>query len=174
MVATDLARRFYKRIAALMGGVLATGGASAVTLPDDRAELMFHSYNGGGVNANGPALLVRKSIADKVSLTGSYYVDSVSNASIDVITTASPFKEKRTAFDFALDYVYRDSMITLTLGSSDEPDYKVNAFGADVSNEVFGGMTTLTLGFTRSADKVGQKIEKAGETIQDAAKGGQK
>jgi hypothetical protein len=150
-------KRLHKRIAALMGGVLATGGASAVTLPDDRAELMFHSYNGGGVNANGPALLVRKSIADKVSLTGSYYVDSVSNASIDVITTASPFKEKRTAYDFALDYVYRDSLITLTLGSSSEPDYKVNSFGADISNEVFGGMTTLTLGFTRTADKVGQK-----------------
>jgi hypothetical protein len=149
--------RIYRRMATLLSGLIATGGASAVTLPEDNAELMFHSYNGGGVNANGPALLVRKSIADKVSLSGSYYVDSVSNASIDVITTASPFKEKRSAYDFALDYVYRDSLITLTLGSSSEPDYKVNSFGADVSQEVFGAMTTINLGFTRSADKVGQK-----------------
>ena len=56
---------------------------------------MAHIYNGGGVTAYGPALLVRKSIADKVSLTGTYYVDTVSNASIDVVTTASPYKETR-------------------------------------------------------------------------------
>ena len=52
-------------------------------------------FNGGGVAASGPALLVRKSIADTVSLTGTLYVDMVSNASIDVVTTASPFRETR-------------------------------------------------------------------------------
>ena len=66
------------------------------TCPKTRAEALFHVYNGGGVTAYGPALLVRKSVADKVSLTGSYYVDAVSNASIDVVTTASPYKETRT------------------------------------------------------------------------------
>lgn len=146
-----------QRLLTLMSGVVASGGASAVTLPEDRAEALFHSYSGGGVTANGPALLVRKSIADKVSLTGSYYVDSVSNASIDVITTASPFKEKRTAYDFALDYVYRDALITVTLGKSSEPDYKVSSAGLDIAQEVFGGMTTINLGFSRSADDVGQK-----------------
>jgi hypothetical protein len=146
-----------QRLVPLLGGVVASGGAGAVTLPEDKAEALFHTYHGGGVTANGPALLVRKSIADKVSLQASYYVDSVSNASIDVITTASPFKEKRTAYDFALDYVYRDALISVTLGKSSEPDYKVDSFGLDVAQEVFGGMTTLSLGFTRSADKVGQK-----------------
>ena len=66
--------------------------------PRTRAEAMFHVYNGGGVTATGPALLVRKSLADTVSLSGSYYVDAVSNASIDVVTTASPYKETRTAY----------------------------------------------------------------------------
>jgi Protein of unknown function (DUF3570) len=146
-----------QRLLTLMGGAVASGGASAVTLPEDKAEALFHSYRGGGVTANGPALLVRKSIADKVSLTGSYDVDSVSNASIDVITTASPFKERRTAYDFALDYVYRDALITVTLGSSREPDYKVTSAGIDIAQEIFGGVTTLNLGFTRSADDVGQK-----------------
>ncbi len=72
---------------------------------------MFHVYEGGGVRATGPALLVRKSLADRVSLSAQYYVDMVSNASIDVVTTASPFKEKRTAYDFGADYVVRDSLI---------------------------------------------------------------
>ena len=80
----------------LLGGVLAVGGARAVTLPEDSAEVMYHLYKGGGVTASGPALLVRKSLADRVSLSAQYYVDAVSNASIDVVTTASPFKEKRT------------------------------------------------------------------------------
>ena len=62
-------------------------------LPEDVAEGMVHLFNGGGVTASGPALLVRKSIADTVSLTGTLYVDMVSNASIDVVTTASPFRE---------------------------------------------------------------------------------
>ncbi len=77
---------------------------------------MFHVYDGGGVRATGPALLVRKSLADRVSLSASYYIDAVSNASIDVVTTASPFKEKRTAYDLGADYVVRDT--TLSLGVS--------------------------------------------------------
>src|SRR5262245_64300160 len=66
-----------------VGGGLLAGPAQAVELPENRAEAMFHIYDGGGVEATGPALLIRKSVADKVSLTGSYYVDMVSNASID-------------------------------------------------------------------------------------------
>ena len=65
--------------------------------PRTAPRVCTHLYRGGGVTADGPALLVRKSIADKVSLSGSYYVDAVSNASIDVVTTASPFKETRKA-----------------------------------------------------------------------------
>ena len=86
----------WRRLAGLFGSLLAMGGAKAIELPENRAEGLYHLY-GGGVTADGPALLVRKSIADKVSLSGSYYVDAVSNASIDVVTTASPFKETRKA-----------------------------------------------------------------------------
>ncbi len=67
-------------------------------LPEDRADLMYHRYDGGGVTASGPALLVRKSLLNKVSLSASYYVDIVSNASIDVVTTASPYNETRNEF----------------------------------------------------------------------------
>ena len=75
---------------------------------------MFHVYDGGGVTATGPALLVRKSLADTVSLSALYYVDAVSNASIDVVTTASPFKETRTAYDLGVDYVVRDAQMSLS------------------------------------------------------------
>ena len=156
MVATSTAARLLQRLAALLGGVLAAGGARAVDLPADRAEAMFHSYSGGGVTASGPALLVRKSVMDKVSLSASYYVDAVSNASIDVVTTASPYRERRTEYGFGAEYVYRDSTLTLATSSSHEPDYTADSTSLDVSQEVFGGMTTVSLGFTRGADKVGK------------------
>jgi hypothetical protein len=152
VVATSLLRR----LAALLGGVLAASGARAVDLPEDTAEAMYHSYVGGGVTANGPALLVRKSLSDSISLSGSYYVDSVSNASIDVVTTASPFRETRNEYTLGVDYVYRDSTISLSGTTSREPDYTADTTSLDVSQEVFGGMSTVTLGFTRGSDKVGK------------------
>jgi Protein of unknown function (DUF3570) len=158
VAATDrpFSARLFARLAALLGGVFAATGAHAVDLPENRAELLYHAYTGGGVTANGPALLVRKSVFDKVSLQGSYYVDSVSNASIDVVTTASPYRERRTEYGLSADYVYRDAQITLGTSSSKEPDYTANAFSLDVSQESFGGMTTTSLGFTRGSDTVGK------------------
>ncbi len=139
-----------------MAGSAATQ-AGAAALPEDKAELLYHVYDGGGVKAQGPALLVRKSIADKVSVSAQYYVDAVSNASIDVVTTASPFKETRTAWDLSLDTVVRDTTLSLGLNKSREPDYTADTLSADAAHEVFGGMTTLSLGFSRARDQVGMK-----------------
>ena len=151
-----LARRLAAALAGLLGGIFAGGAARAATLPEDRAEALIHAYSGGGVTANGPAVLVRKSIADKVSLTGSLYVDAVSNASIDVVTTASPYKERRNDYGLALDYAVRDSLITLAVGASKEPDYRTRSLSLDIAQETFGGMTTVNVGFTRAADDVGK------------------
>lgn len=150
--------RALERLFSVLGGFLAVGGAKAVDLPANKAEAMFHIYDGGGVEATGPALLVRKSFMDRFSLSAQYYVDSVSNASIDVVTTASPFKEKRTAYDFGLDYVVRDTLIKVGISRSDEPDYDVSGYSVDLSQEVFGGMTTVSMGFSRSSDKVGKNF----------------
>lgn len=145
------ARRWLK---GLVGGVAATQAATAATLGEDRSELIYHVYDGGGVKATGPALLVRKNIAERVSLAGSYYVDAVSNASIDVVTTASPYKETRTAYDLNVGWLVRDTIVSAGVYTSREPDYDVNTVNADVTHEVFGGMTAVSLGFTRSSDEV--------------------
>ena len=159
MAATELrgVTGLWQRVAAFAGSLLAMGGAKAIELPENRAEGLYHLYKGGGVTADGPALLVRKSIADKVSLSGSYYVDAVSNASIDVVTTASPFKETRKAYEFGIDTLVRDSIVSATVSRSKEPDYIADAASLDVSHEVFGGMTTVSLGFTRASDRVGKR-----------------
>ncbi len=153
-------RILLRRFAALFGGVLlasSTNGAHAGDLPEDSAEALIHSYNGGGVSATGPALLVRKKLLDKVSLSASYYLDSVSNASIDVVTTASPYREKRNEIGFGADYIYRDSQISLSTSSSREPDYTAKRIGLDISQETFGGMTSVSLGFTRGSDQIGKR-----------------
>jgi hypothetical protein len=141
-------------LAGLLGGLFVSGGARAVDLPADRAESMVHLFSGGGVTAGGPALLVRKSLADRVSLSGSYYLDAVSNASIDVVTQASRFKETRHAFELGVDYVVRDTLISLGVARSDEPDYIARNASIDIAQEVFGGMTTVSLGFSRGTDDV--------------------
>jgi hypothetical protein len=154
-------RRALHAVAGVVGGLAATAPTQAADLPPDTAEALIHSYNGGGLKATGPALLVRKSIADKVSLNASYYVDSVSNASIDVVTTASPFKEKRTEYGFGLDYARRDTLLTLGFTNSNEPDYKSTSVSVDAAQDTFGGMTTVSMGFSRGSDKVGRRYDPA-------------
>ena len=144
------------RLTGLLGGLLATGHAAAADLPEDRADMMYHSYSGGGVTATGPALLVRKSIDDAFSLSASYYVDSVSNASIDVVTTASPYHERRIERAGSLDYVYHDALISVAGSNSKEPDYTADSASIDVAQDVFGGMTTVNLGYSRGWDTVGK------------------
>ena len=36
----------------------------AAVLPEERADSMYHFYDGGGVRVTGPALLVRKNVTD--------------------------------------------------------------------------------------------------------------
>lgn len=148
---------FLPRLAGLLGGLMATGAASAAELPDERAELMVHSYNGGGVRAAGPALLVRKNLVDRVSLNASYYVDMVSNASIDVVTTASPYKERRREESAGFDVLVRDALVTFVTSRSREPDFTADTASLDVAQQVFGGMTTIDLGYTRGFDTIGKR-----------------
>ena len=70
--------------------------AGAGVLPDDRADALYHRYDGGGVTVDGPSMLVRKKFGENFSVAANYYVDMVSSASIDVVTQASPYKETRT------------------------------------------------------------------------------
>ncbi len=65
---------------------------TAAILPEDRADALYHRYDGGGVTIQGPSLQARKQIGKSFSLAGSYYVDSITSASIDVITQGSPYE----------------------------------------------------------------------------------
>nr|WP_255719215.1 DUF3570 domain-containing protein [Pelomonas sp. P8] len=144
-------------VVALLGTALSATGGHAATLPEDQAEAMVHVYDADGLRASGPAVLVRKKLGASVSLHGSYYIDQVSSASIDVVTTASPFKETRKEYTVGGDYLVRDSILSVSATRSTEPDYAATTLNVDVSQDMFGGMTTVALGYSRGTDDVGRK-----------------
>jgi Protein of unknown function (DUF3570) len=156
VAASDWLHRLAVAASGVIAGLLGASPARALTLPENRAEGMFHLYRGGGVTSQGPALLVRKSVTDRLALSASLFVDQVSNASIDVVTNASPYKERRNEYGVAADYLVREALVSVGLARSDEPDYKTKSASVDVQQEVFGGMTNISLGFSRAVDQVGR------------------
>ena len=134
--------------------IVVNDAALAAVLPEDRADVMYHYYSGGGITVDGPALLIRQGIGDSTSLAASYYADSISGASIDVVTTASPYQEKRDEYSLSADYIYRDNLLTLSYTTSKEPDYVADTYSLDVTHDIFAGLTALNLGYTVGHDVV--------------------
>ncbi len=166
-----LRRRIYAQAAALLvlsaiAALLLAVPLQAAELPAERSEVMYHSYDGGGVQVDGPAVLVRKGLGDSLSVAASYYVDSVSSASIDVLTNASPYREERTEAGLSLDYLHRDTLVSASFSTSDESDYEADTFGLSVAQEFFGGLSTLQLGFTLGDDVVGRADNNFRDTIE--------
>jgi Protein of unknown function (DUF3570) len=129
----------------------------AAVLPEDRADIMYHSYDGGGVTIDGPSLLVRKDFAGKVSVSANYYVDNVSSASIDVLTSgASEYTEERTEYSVTADYLYDKTILSTGYTNSEENDYIGNTYFFGVSQDFFGDLTTVSLGYARGDDQVMQ------------------
>jgi hypothetical protein len=147
---------------------LTTISSQAAVLPEDRADILYHAFDGGGADISGPSVLVRKNIADKVSLSGSYYVDMVSSASIDVIATASPYEEERDQYSAAIDYLNGKSLMSLSYTKSSESDYDAETWAIGISQDFFGDLTTIGIGFSVGNDTVNRNIKQPdGSTITD-------
>jgi hypothetical protein len=123
-------------------------------LPEDRTDLLYHRYEGGGVVIDGPSLLIRKSVGKNVSLSANYYVDMISSASIDVVTTASPYNEERTQYSLAADYLRGNTTMSVGYTNSTESDFDANNYHVAVSQDMFGQLTTLTLSYSYGDDTV--------------------
>ncbi len=133
-----------------------SGWASAGVLPDDRTDVMYHLYEGDGVQIDGPSLLVRKKVGKSVSVVSNYYVDMVSSASIDVVTTASPYTEERTQWSLGMDYLRGNTTMTANYTSSVESDFDATTYSFGVSQDMFGDLTTLSLSYSYGDDVVGR------------------
>ncbi len=134
--------------------LLVPATANAAVLPEDRADLMYHYYDGGGITIDGPSLLVRKKFAEKYAVSANYYVDMVSSASIDVVTTASPYKEERTQYGVGFEYLRGKVTYAASFSNSSENDYDADTANLSISQDMFGDLTTVSLFFARGWDDV--------------------
>ena len=135
----------------------------AGVLPEDRADLLFHRYDGGGVTIQGPSLLVRKTVDEKYSFTANYYQDMVTSASIDVQVISGPsvYKEERTQYSFGADYLRGKTTYSLNYTNSKENDYIANTWNFGISQDLFGDLTTVTMGFSKGDDVVRRRTKDA-------------
>lgn len=148
----------HRLIIALLLAALAPNAFAGV-LPDDRADVLYHRYEGGGVLIDGPSLLVRKKVSNSLSLVSNYYVDMVSSASIDVVTTASPYNEERRQWSVGADYLRGNTTISTNYTSSVESDFDADTYSFSVSQDMFGDLTTLSLSYAYGDDVVGMSTD---------------
>ena len=125
-------------------------------LPEDRADALYHSYDGGGVVISGPSILVRKKFGDSVSASVNHYVDNVSSASIDVLTSASRYTEERNENSLSVDILHNKSTIAVSLTSSKESDFDASTLSLGFTQDMFGDLTTVSMGFSRGDNAVGR------------------
>ena len=135
--------------------------AYAGVLADDRADVLYHRYEGGGVTIDGPSILVRKKFGERFAATANYYVDMVSSASIDVELTASPYEEERT--QRSLGFEFLNGKVTYSAGfiNSEESDFKSNTAYFSISQDMFGDLTTISLTYKRGWDDVFRNVRQA-------------
>ena len=149
------ARASLRWLGLVLASLFLPAASFAGVLADDRADMLFHRYEGGGVTIQGPSLLVRKKIAEKYALTANYYQDMVTSASIDVeVSGASEYKEERTQWSLGAEYLRGKTTYSLNYTDSKENDYQAATTTFGISQDLFGDLTTITMGFSRGNDIV--------------------
>ena len=133
---------------ALLCCLLIIQSASAAVLPEERVDVLYHNYTGGGISIDGPSVLVRKNFADKVSISANYYVDNITSASIDAVTQASEYTENRVQQSIGADYLNDKSTLSYSYTTSVENDFDATTHSFGISQEMFGSMTTVSLSYS--------------------------
>jgi hypothetical protein len=151
-------KRSYRRIARLAAcaALVIVGVAGAAVLPDDRADIFYSDYKGGGMDITGKSVLVRKKFSEAFAVEGNYFVDTVSGASVDVLSNASVIKDERKQKSLSLEYIHDKTSYNLAYTNSTERDYISNTTHFSLSQDMFGDLTTVSLGFTNSRNSIGE------------------
>jgi len=132
----------------------ASKNVEAAVLQDDRVDVLYHSYKGGGMSIDGPAILLRKKTSETLAVSAYYYVDSISSASVDVMSTASPYTEERKEAQLGLEYLHEKTLMDFSVRQSKESDYLAKSVNLNISQDTFGDLTNLSLGLAYSDNEV--------------------
>jgi hypothetical protein len=135
------------------------GAVHAGVLPEDRADVLYFRYDGGGVTISGPSVLVRKSIGEHVSVAANHYIDMVSSASVDVETSASPYDDERTQSSLSVDFLHGKSTYSIGYVNSDESDYQAKTMFGSISHDMFGDLTTIGFGYKVGKNDVFRNVK---------------
>ena len=106
--------------------VLLAPAAGAAVLPDDRADVFYSRYSGGGVDITGESMLVQKKITEDLAVEADYFIDKVSGASVDVLSNASVIKDERHQKTVNVQYIHDKTTYVLGFTNSTERDYISN------------------------------------------------
>jgi hypothetical protein len=128
----------------------------ADVLPDDRADLFYSKYSGGGMDITGESAAVNKKFTENIAAQVNYFVDHVSGASIDVLSQASQIRDERIQKSGTLEFVHDKTTYTASYTGSVERDYRSDTASIAMKQDMFGDLTTLSLAFANSVDKVGE------------------
>ena len=140
----------------MLGALLLVRATCADVLPDDRADIFYSKYSGGGMDITGESALIRKKITENFAVEASYFIDKVSGASIDVLSQASQIKDERKQKTGTVQYVHDKTTYNASFINSVERDYRSNTSSFSLKQDMFGDLTTLSLAFANTTDTVGE------------------
>jgi hypothetical protein len=149
------------RALGVIGALALAQGAFGGVLPDDRADLFYSQYSGGGMDITGESVLVQKKITEELGVEADYFIDKVSGASVDVLSNASVIKDERHQKTVNVEYIRNKTTYSLGFTNSTERDYISNTPHFTISQDMFGDLTTITLGFSSSRNSVGENVGSA-------------
>src|ERR1700735_3755038 len=141
---------------AVATALLLVRATSADVLPDDRADLFYSKYSGGGMDITGESAAVNKKFTENIAAQVHYFVDHVSGASIDVLSQASQIRDERIQKSATLEFVHDKTTYTASYTGSVERDYRSDTASIAMKQDMFGDLTTLSLAFANTVDKVGE------------------
>jgi uncharacterized protein DUF3570 len=142
--------------AAMIAALLLVRSTSADVLPDNRADVFYSKYSGGGMDITGYSATARAKITENFAVEANYFIDKVSGASIDVLSQASVIKDTRKQKSGTIEYLHDKTTYTASYTSSVERDYISDTAAISLSQDMFGDLTTITLGFANTQNKVGE------------------
>jgi len=148
-------QRILGRVAAVVA-LLLLRATCADVLPDDRADIFYSKYSGGGMDITGESAAVNKKFTENIAAQVNYFVDHVSGASIDVLSQASQIRDERIQKSATLEFVHDKTTYTASYSGSVERDYRSDTASIAMKQDMFGDLTTLSLAFANTVDKVGE------------------
>ena len=148
-------QRILGRVAAVVA-LLLIRATCADVLPDDRADLFYSKYSGGGMDITGESAALNKKFTENFAAQLNYFVDHVSGASIDVLSQASQINDERIQKSATLEFVHDKTTYTASYTGSVERDYRSDTASIAMKQDMFGDLTTLSLAFANTVDKVGE------------------